>query len=75
MSNPVTKPQEIVSTYLTEIRATPAPGCVPCSRLADEWDRDHDRDVLLEINNHPHDTPKLSRVEQWISAEGVSLGD
>jgi hypothetical protein len=44
-----------------------------CAALAKQWDDKQDRDVLIEINNHPHTEPKLSRVKTWV-AEGASVG-
>jgi len=64
---------EIVSGRYPEIRATPAPGCDVCAALADEWFADGDRDVLIEINNHPHEEPKLSRVRTMLG-EGATVG-
>ncbi len=64
---------EIVSGRYPELRATPAPDCDVCAALAKQWEETSDRDVLIEINNHPHDEPKLSRVKQW-KAEGASVG-
>jgi hypothetical protein len=66
-------PREIVSYRQPEIRATVAQGCDVCGALAKQWDDQHDRDLLLEINNHPHTEPKLSRVTAWV-AEGASVG-
>ncbi|MFD4633814.1 hypothetical protein ACFVYR_12470 [Streptomyces sp. NPDC058284] len=63
---------EIVSGRYPEIRATPAPGCDVCAALAGEWFSNGDRDVLIEINNHPHEEPKLSRVKAWKS-EGAKV--
>ncbi|MCZ4117833.1 hypothetical protein [Streptomyces sp. H39-S7] len=65
--------REIVSTLWPEMRAKVAPGCDVCAALAKEWDERRDRDVLMEINNHPHGTPKLSRVAEWIGAGGVEI--
>jgi hypothetical protein len=66
--------REIVSSRpAPEIRATPAEGCDVCNALAKQWDETGDRDVLIEINNHPHQEPKLSRVRQW-KREGASVG-
>ncbi|MFE6159946.1 hypothetical protein ACFQ7F_13660 [Streptomyces sp. NPDC056486] len=63
----------IVSSHPTpEIRATPAEGCDVCGALAKQWDEAGDRDLLIEINNHPHDPPKLSRVAE-LQREGVAL--
>lgn len=39
--------------------------CEICVALGDEWDQDRDRDVILEIQNHPHLSPKLARVKLW----------
>ncbi|MEU0423895.1 hypothetical protein ABZ235_09785 [Streptomyces canus] len=64
---------EIVSRRDPEIRATPAQGCDVCAALAKQWDETNDRDVLIEINNHPHSEPKLSRVKAW-KAQGASVG-
>ncbi|MGW6012344.1 hypothetical protein [Streptomyces sp. NPDC055210] len=62
---------ELVSSRPTpEIRATPAEGCDVCGALADQYAETQDRDLLIEINNHPHDEPKLSRVRRW-KAEGM----
>ncbi|QAX94750.1 hypothetical protein HOV12_gp42 [Streptomyces phage Lilbooboo] len=66
-------PREIVSSRTPEIRATVAKGCDVCGALAKQWDESGDRDVLIEINNHPHKEPKLSRVAAW-KAEGASVG-
>jgi hypothetical protein len=44
-----------------------------CAALAKQWDETSDRDVLFEINNHPHNEPKLSRVKAW-KAQGASVG-
>ncbi|MEW2406503.1 hypothetical protein [Streptomyces griseoviridis] len=66
-------PREIVSSRIPEIRATVPPDCDVCSALAKQWDEKQDRDVLIEINNHPHKKPKLSRVSAWV-AEGASVG-
>jgi len=66
-------PREIVSTRAPEMRATVPTGCDVCAALAKQWDEKHDRDVLIEINNHPHKKPKLSRVNSWV-AEGASVG-
>jgi hypothetical protein len=63
---------EIVSGRDPEIRATPAPGRDVCSALAAEWFANGDRDVLIEINNHPHEEPKLSRVKVW-KGEGATV--
>ncbi|MEU5149767.1 hypothetical protein AB0G42_21620 [Streptomyces yangpuensis] len=46
--------------------------CGVCVALGAEWDDRRDRDVLLEIANHPHAEPKLARVEEWIS-DGVQV--
>ena len=59
--------REIVSGRYPEIRATPTAGCDVCAALADEWFANGDRDVLIEINNHPHKEPKLSRVKAWMT--------
>ena len=64
---------EIVSGRYPEIRATPAPDCDVCGALADEWFANGDRDVLIEINNHPHEEPKLSRVRTMLG-EGATVG-
>lgn len=48
-------------------------GCGVCGALAKQWDEKHDRDLLIEINNHPHAEPKLSRVNSWV-AKGTSVG-
>ncbi|WP_433858203.1 hypothetical protein [Streptomyces kronopolitis] len=55
------------------ITATVTEGCDVCAALAKQWDDMLDRDVLFEINNHPHEEPKLSRVRKW-KAEGLSVG-
>jgi hypothetical protein len=68
-----TAPREIVSSRAPEIRATVSPDCDVCAALAKQWDDKQDRDVLIEINNHPHTEPKLSRVKAWV-AEGASVG-
>lgn len=65
--------REIVSGGYFELRATPAEGCGVCTRLEAEWFQNSDRDVLIEINNHPHEVPGLSRVRRWLG-EGVSVG-
>ncbi|MFE6846582.1 hypothetical protein [Streptomyces sp. NPDC057686] len=39
--------------------------CDICQALLFEWHLNHDRDVLIEINNHPHSKPKLNRVKEW----------
>lgn len=67
--------REIVSTKWPEIRATVAPGCDVCGALAKEWDEKQDRDVLIEMNNHPHAAPKLRRVAEWISENGAQIKD
>lgn len=64
--------REIVSSRVPEIRATVPPDCDVCGALAKQWDETRDRDVLIEINNHPHTEPKLSRVRTWV-AEGASV--
>lgn len=64
---------EINSGGLYNIRAVVPDGCGVCAALADEWGRNHDRDVLIEINNHPHEEPKLARVEDWISKRGMRV--
>ncbi|MDO0926815.1 hypothetical protein QQY24_15825 [Streptomyces sp. TG1A-8] len=66
-------PREIVSYRSPEIRATVHNGCDVCKALAQQWDATHDRDLLIEINNHPHEKPKLSRVKDWV-ADGASVG-
>jgi hypothetical protein len=48
-------------------------GCDVCGALAKQWDETGDRDVLMEINNHPHTEPKLSRVKDMV-ANGASVG-
>ncbi|WP_424920212.1 hypothetical protein [Streptomyces sp. wa13] len=66
--------REIVSSHPTpEIRATPADGCDVCGALAQEWYVKQDRDVLIEINNHPHTAPKLLRVSGWINTAGGTV--
>lgn len=65
--------REIVSTRSPEMRATVAEGCDVCEALAREWDESNDRDVLLEIQNHPHARPKLARVGGWISKRGAKI--
>jgi hypothetical protein len=54
------------------MRATVPPGCDVCAALAQQWDETADRDVLIEINNHPHTEPKLSRVTTW-KREGAKV--
>ena len=66
-------PREIVSHRAPEIRATVQPRCDVCASLAKQWDESYDRDLLIEINNHPHEEPKLSRVKTWVD-EGASVG-
>ncbi|QBZ73423.1 hypothetical protein SEA_HEATHER_53 [Streptomyces phage Heather] len=60
-------PREIVSHRQPEIRATVRTKCDVCHALAKQWDTSWDRDLLIEINNHPHEEPKLSRVKAWIN--------
>jgi hypothetical protein len=62
--------REIRSGGYAEIVATVPDGCRVCAALAKEWFESRDRDVLLEINNHPHSAPKLNRVKRW-KATGV----
>lgn len=69
----VAESREIVSGQYPEMRATVSTGCGVCGALAKQWDEKHDRDLLIEINNHPHAEPKLSRVKSWV-AQGTSVG-
>lgn len=55
------------------LEATVAEGCGVCARLAEQWVRTEERDLLIEINNHPHIAPKLASVHAWLSA-GVTVG-
>ncbi|EFK99531.1 predicted protein [Streptomyces sp. SPB78] len=63
-------PREIFSYREPQMHAVVNDECDVCAKLAVEWDRWADRDLLIEINNHPHEVPKLARVRQW-KAEGV----
>ncbi|MET9295308.1 hypothetical protein [Streptomyces sp. NPDC003077] len=66
--------REIVSSHqYPEMRATPAEGCDVCGALAKQYATSKDRDLLIEINNHPHTEPKLSRVRAW-KQEGAKTG-
>jgi len=55
---------ELISPGLLTLRATPAHGCAVCSYLAERFRRTRERDLLLEINNHPHERPKLELVRR-----------
>jgi hypothetical protein len=69
----VSEPRVIVSDVEPVMTATVPPECDVCNALAKEWDQNRDRDVLIEINNHPHSDPKLSRVNDW-TRKGASVG-
>ncbi|WP_152645197.1 hypothetical protein [Kitasatospora griseola] len=64
--------EEIVSFVREpEIRATPVDGCDVCIGLNAAWFKEYDRDLLIEINNHPHTTPKLTARVGKILAEAA----
>ncbi|MFF4430471.1 hypothetical protein ACFYZ4_15020 [Streptomyces sp. NPDC001513] len=66
--------EKITSTrHGVTIIATPAHGCGVCGALAKQYAETRDRDLLLEINNHPHAEPKLkTKVGQLLRA-GVTV--
>lgn len=47
------------------MRATPVKGCNTCANLAANFVITGWRDLLLEVRNHPHETPKLQCVRDW----------
>lgn len=53
------------------IEATPSPGCGVCTALAKQYAETKDRDLLMEINNHPHTEPKLKTKVAEIRAAAV----
>lgn len=58
---------EINSGGFNNIRAVVPDSCDICDALANQWEENRDRDALIEINNHPHSTPKLKRrVTAWL---------
>lgn len=62
---------DLVSHGYPEMRATPVKGCNTCANLAANFVITGWRDLLLEVRNHPHETPKLQCVRDW-QRQGVT---
>lgn len=69
MSNRVITSSRNGVTLTAEIRPT----CGVCCALGRDWDKTHDRDLLLEIMNHPHAEPKLKTRVKELRGQGVKV--